>query len=372
MVTNSHSRIDVSEAELVEQAVADLANLLGGRWRVRQQAPPDKRVDAMVTITGPDGREAKLLVEAKGAVTPAAAERTVVPQLERYLRALDEPATALLVARYLSPRTRQVLDEENINYLDTTGNVSVRISDPAVVIRTEGEQRDPAPKRSVRRGISGPRAGRIIRQLVDYKEPRRAAELAAAADISESYTSRLLEILSEEALIRRKDRIIVKVDWPNLLRARAASYELMRANHVVGVVARRGIDTMLEALRDHANSHPVLMTGTMAANHYAPLVVGGTVMLYVPPGPHVVDEVIADLGLLRAPNGTPTVQLLQPMSEGAFDRPGPNVDGVPTVGVSQLVLDCLSGPGRLPAAGEALIEWMQTNKWREPSPITTG
>ncbi|MCA1672053.1 MAG: hypothetical protein LC799_07575 [Actinobacteria bacterium] len=65
------------------------------------------------------------------------------------------------------------------------------------------------------------------------------------------------------------------------------------------------------------------------------------------------------------------VVLLQPMSHGAMDRPHPErVDGVAIVGLSQLVLDCLSGPGRMPAEGEALIEWMGNHEddWRRLSP----
>jgi hypothetical protein len=362
------------EDELLEHAAADLARLLGPRWEVHQRPAPDTRIGAIWSITSPDGRQATLIVEAKEDLAPAVAERSMVPQLERYLRARGGPATAIVVSPWLSPRTRQVLDDQDVSYLDVTGNVSLRLDEPAVVIRTEGEQRNPAPKRQARRGISGPRAGRVVRQLVDFKEPRRASELAAAAGISESYVSRLLEVLDEEALIRRRNRLIIKVDWQNLLRARAVGYRLMRANYVVGAVARRGLEATLDALRSGATPHPVLMTGTFAANHYSPLVVGGTLMLYVPPGPHVVNEVLKGLGLLRVADGaTPTVQLLQPLSHGAMDRPGPQVDGIPAVGLSQLVLDCLSGPGRMPAAGEALIEWMESHDgWREPSPVAEG
>jgi hypothetical protein len=39
------------------------------------------------------------------------------------------------------------------------------------------------------------------------------------------------------------------------------------------------------------------------------------------------------------------------------------------VNVPQLVVDCLSGSGRMPAEGEAVLEWMQANEseWRFPS-----
>ena len=48
--------------------------------------------------------------------------------------------------------------------------------------------------------------------------------------------------------------------------------------------------------------------------------------------------------------------LLQPMSDGAFDRPQrERADGVECVGISRLARDCLSGPGRMPAEDEAYV-----------------
>jgi hypothetical protein len=48
-----------------------------------------------------------------------------------------------------------------------------------------------------------------------------------------------------------------------------------------------------------------------------------------------------------------------------FERPR-LIDGVPHVALSQLAIDCLSGPGRMPAEGEAVLDYMvQTeNSWR--------
>ena len=107
--------------------------------------------------------------------------------------------------------------------------------------------------------------------------------------------------------------------------------------------------------------HRVLATGSFAAEAVVPTTVGGPLMLYVPPGPQVVDEVANDLALLRTADRqgggrTSDVMLLQPMSDGAFDRPQrERVDGIECVGLSQLVRDCLRGPGRMPAEGEAVL-----------------
>jgi hypothetical protein len=45
---------------------------------------------------------------------------------------------------------------------------------------------------------------------------------------------------------------------------------------------------------------------------------------------------------------------------------GREVDGVSYVALSQAVADLLTGPGRNPTEGEALLQWMQVNSevWR--------
>jgi hypothetical protein len=49
------------------------------------------------------------------------------------------------------------------------------------------------------------------------------------------------------------------------------------------------------------------------------------------------------------------------------------VDGIGHVALSQLVMDCANGPGRLPEEGAAVLEWMQANEeaWRNPMLVET-
>lgn len=383
------ARQDVDEQSLLDLGMDELRRILGEGWEItplntgqpvggNDVAEPDLGIDTVWTVRHlashtPVG---EVLIEAKAHLSPAVAARVLGPQVS-LMRQLRGQAAVLVVAPWLSPRTREVLDERGFGYLDLAGNVSIKLSQPAIFIRTEGKQRAPVPERRGRRGLSGSRAARLVRELVDFEPPRRANELAKATEISESYVSRLLDSMSDEALITRDGRVIADIDWPALLRARAAAYELLRANHAVAVVARQGRNRLLDALRMNSSRHRVLATGSFAAEAVAPTTVGGPLMLYVPPGPQVVDEVAQDLALLRADDSqgrgrASDVMLLQPMSDGAFDRPQRDrVDGIERVGLSQLVLDCLSGPGRMPAEGEAVLAWMQANArhWREASPL---
>jgi hypothetical protein len=75
--------------------------------------------------------------------------------------------------------------------------------------------------------------------------------------------------------------------------------------------------------------------------------------------------VIKQLSLLPTDRGA-DVALLTPASDSQLVRPR-KVAGLRHVGVSQLVLDCLAGNGRLPEEGDAIIEWMHINpQWRLP------
>jgi hypothetical protein len=99
-------------------------------------------------------------------------------------------------------------------------------------------------------------------------------------------------------------------------------------------------------------------------------------MLHLPPGPHVLDESAKSLRLLRTDqvvnkslSGVDVI-LLQPPDDTPLLRTQ-RIEGIEAVAYSQLVLDCLTGPGRMPAEGEAVLEWMDkdTSQWRRASPV---
>jgi hypothetical protein len=358
--------------ELLDQALDRLRAVLGQGWDV---APlpwsQERRIDAVWAVRSDDGSHGEIVVEVKSSLSPNDAVH-----LAAQLDSLGVPAgqPVLAVSPWLSPRTREVLERRGLGYLDLTGNVLLKLARPAIFIKTHGAVQNPVPQRRGRRGLSGPRSGLLVRELVDFAEPRRANELAAAAGISEGYVSRLLDSLSDEALIRRgKDRLITNVDWRGLLRARAATYQLLKANHVAPALARQGRARLLDDLREGTGQLPVIATGSLAAQAFAPTTIGGALMLYVPPGSNVAG-IAKELGLLRIDQSADAdVLLLQPVYEGTLVRPHPElIDGIECVGLSQLVLDCLTGPGRMPAEGEAVLAWMgeREEAWRRPSPLT--
>lgn len=376
-----------SRSALLEQGLRRLASELGDSWeiapknvaqvmggnRVTDADPDAVAIWTVRNAANPHGGYVELLVDARAGLTPGAATDVLASEVALMQRMSGQVAV-LIISEWLSPRTREVLTNRGFCYLDLTGNVSLRLNQPAVIIRTDGAQQDPTPQRRGQRGLSGPKATRLARELVDFGPPRRAHELAERTGLTQGHLSRLLDAMSEQALIRRDaDRLITDIDWANLLRAQAEGRRLTRVNQITATVARQGRARVLEVLREGGSEHRLLATGSFAAHAFAPLAVGGALMFYVPTGPRVVQDVISALALLPTDGSDADVLLLQPMNKGPWERPHPEpIDGIECVGLSQLVIDCLTGPGRMPAEGEALLTWMSdhTEDWRRPSPFT--
>ncbi|MDQ3150452.1 MAG: hypothetical protein M3R63_01590, partial [Actinomycetota bacterium] len=360
-----------------EQGMARLAELLGPVFEITpyrvnagvsaaQGEDDDPGADAVYSIRAlnTSAPYAQVVVQAKASLTPAAAKDVLLPQV-RLLRRLYGQATVLVIAPWLSPRTRDVLTERQVSYLDLTGNVDLRLP-TGVLIKTEGAQHNPGPtSHRRRRGLSGAAAGALARLLVDFAPPYRQKDLAAVGRVSPGYVSRVFQTLDDEALITRDGPYIVDVDWMALLRARAENYDVLHANHVTPMVTRKGPEAIYRSLISQGTGNTTAVTGSYAAREVAPVAVGGSLMFYVLPGLHMVESAASELSLLPAAGGGGNVIVLQPNNWGPLERRRP-FGAAEHVGLSQLVLDCLSGPGRMPAEGEAVLAYMADTeaKWR--------
>jgi hypothetical protein len=352
------------EDDMLTQALASLHGLLGDSWTVkprgRDAALADNAVDAVVELTGPDSMTASFLVDIKARVTPRYVEEAVLPRVA-LVRQVSHYMGYVVLAPWIAPRTRDLLRQHNVNYVDLTGNISLRADRPAIVIYTRGADKNPRPDpaHGSRPTLTGVAAGRLIRALVDFTPPYRATEIAGAAGISLPWTSQIVKQLEDQLLVRRDGRVIVSVDWANLLRARAESFGLLRQNRYVSMLAPNGIPQVLSTV----STHGFVVTGSYAARAVAPLAVGGQLMFYVRAD---AESIADDLGLLDVAVESASVLALKAYDEVVFER-SRMVNGVRHVALSQLVLDCLSGPGRLPAEGEAVLAQMVESEalWRK-------
>ena len=355
------------ERDLIAQAERLLANNLGQGWEVRRLDEPARgpgilRPDAIFAVAAPDGGRALQMVEAKQRMFP----RDVATWL-RALRPAPPDSTYLLVSRFLSPRARALLEEAGVSYIDMAGNMLVRIEQPSVFVRQQGSAKDPAPMDGPVRSLRGGKAARVVRALCDYGEPATSRTVAARADVSPGYVSKIIGLLERDALVERQGRgpvqPITRVLWADLIRRWSADYRLLESNAARLFLAPQGVTVFLRDLAGWASRVPdgrYAVTGSFAAAARAPIAPPSLLVCYVDAPIDVAEKT----GLVRA-TSTGNVYLCEPLDPVVFERTwsqGETVYAAP----SQVAADCLTGPDRMPSEGDALLEWMAANQesWR--------
>jgi hypothetical protein len=360
-----------TEDKLVDAAVVWLRDSLPDSWQVdRSQRAlagaadtTARTLDAGIDVRAGNGAATTLAIEARRSFSPRDAE-LLVSGVARSLRALASHIPVLVIAPWLSSRTQELLTDQSINYLDLTGNARLKLDNPALYLKSIGAQRNPAPVARGQVRLRGPKAGRLVRLLADVQPPYGVRDIAAAAGLNPGYVSRLLDALDREAVIDRDPRGPVRsVDVAALLRRWAQSYDVLKANNATGFLAPAGPAAVLERFASIEGAARVTATGSFAAVRRAPIAAPALLMVYCDDVRAVADE----LQLLPADTGA-NVALLQPFDPVAWT--GADIeDGISYAAVSQVAVDCLTGNGRMPAEGEALLRWMSEDetRWRATS-----
>ncbi|BEP14442.1 hypothetical protein acdb102_27530 [Acidothermaceae bacterium B102] len=361
---------DEVSAGLVERALEALRAALGSTYVVEpyhtQHGDSADSDNSLITLKDSrSGTYVTVLLEAKQSLTPAFVRTNLAPRF-KLMRQLPNSVSPLVVAPWLSAATRVAIAEAGANYLDLTGNTELDIAYPRILIRTSGQRRSPAPASPGQRSLNGPRAGRLVRLLADTRPPYGASALAAHTQLSPPYVSRLLDVLIDQGLIERVRRQVTEVDWAAMLTARAQETKLLVAHPATGFLAPQGIPHLMATLAGRSGLPQLAVTGSYAAAAVAPVAMEGQLLVFTA-GDADVPATARALGLIATDRGG-DVLLLRANDVGVFSR-SRLIHGVPHVALSQLVVDCLSGPGRLPTEGAAILEYMRTteDEWRLPN-----
>ena len=328
----------------LDDTVEHLRALLPDDWNVTvAHRQPDRGI---ISIADDDGAEATVSVLTRHRLEPRDIER--LPQPE---------GPVIVAASWLSPRSRELLRDSQIGFLDQTGNVELRLRKPALYIRAEGSPTDPDPKPSSGPTLRGPRVWALMRTLIEVTPPYTAGDLSSALGIDDGYVSRVLQTLADERLISRRPRgAVTTVEWEPLLRKLAETYSFFDANETTTWVASGGPEQLLDNIAT-AKAGRWALTGSFVASSIAPVSAPAIAIVYADD-----PERFAKVGRLLPSKIGANVILAKPYDPIVFQRGWPNAD-FPSVSVAQLAIDLLTGTGRMPAEGQALIEWMR----RDPS-----
>jgi len=353
------------EVDVLRRALALVEQRLPTGWKLaidEEVRLGDLRVDALVELQVPDGSRTVLVVEAKRELATRDVANAL-EQLELASERLDRQVRAqpMLIARYLAASTRERLERQGAAYADVTGNLRIVLERPALFLRDTGAQRDPwrGPGRP-RGSLKGPPAARVVRALADFTPPFTVPELIQRSGASTGATYRVVEFLEQEALIERRPRgQITTVDWRALLERWSEDYSFQASNTVVSYLAPRGLSALVQALRGAPELRYVL-TGSLAAERFAPCAPSRLAAVYV----DRLDQAAERLDLREVDAGA-NVLLATGDYDVVFER-AQDIDGLRIAAPSQVAVDLLTAPGRGPAEGQALLDWMEANEsaWR--------
>jgi len=328
---------------LFAATVESFASLAPQDWQIEIARRSDR--GGVIRMISPDDVSGDLVVVVRKDLTP----RDVV--------ALPEPAVDTIIAgEWLSPRSRELLEDIGYGYVDQTGNVSAVVKRPGIVFRTEGAQRNPSPPPVPRLNIRGRRAWALLRTLVEVQPPYGVSELANAIDADAGYVSRLLSALTDELLISRVPRGPVEhVEWESLLGQITAGYSLLDSNETTNWIASAGPQQFLEDLAG-GKSKGWAVTGSFAASPLVSVAAPEIAVVYADD-----PERIATATRLRPVRNGGNVVIAVPYDQIVFERTR-ILDNAIYVSPAQAAIDCLTGPGRTSAEGDALLDWMRRKK----------
>jgi hypothetical protein len=285
---------------------------------------------------------------------------TIADQLTAYSR-LDEVegAVPVVVAPFLSSRTRERLEERGVGYIDLTGNVRVVLDRPALFVHTSGAERDPRREERPARTLKGAKAARIVRALCDCTPPVGVRELAEKARTDPGYVSRVFTLLEREDLIQRETRgPVTSVDWQGLIRRWTEDYSLFGSNRTGSYLEPRGLNSLLRKLSNPDFRYAV--TGSLGSASIAPMASARLAVIFVDD----IEDAAEHLAIRQTEAGA-NVILVEPFDPVAYERDEER-DGIIYVAPSQNAADLLTSPGRGPSEAEELMEWMTRNEgaWR--------
>ena len=345
-----------TESKIIGLVKPTLSERLPSGWSLQAVANKYAQIpqfDLPIRIISPDGESSLLAIDVKRTVEPRNVPKSVA-HIWMLCSQAQPPTAPIIAAAYLSPRSRELLEQHEIGYIDTTGNIRIDVSRPGLFISAEGADRDPWPQDDELQSLRGRGAACAVRAIVEHAPPFGVRELASNTRASAPTLSRVLELLEREFVAFREPRgPVLQVNWVAAIRRWARDYGQTRSNAVTTFYQSRGFSDFRSRLNKASFTYAA--TGAFAAQHVNPPTQAETATVYVEDAIKTANE----LGLQESDSDF-NVTLLEPFDPIVFDRTIWR-RGLRCVAPSQLCVDLLTGPGREPALAEQMIQWMKRN-----------
>jgi hypothetical protein len=272
------------------------------------------------------------------------------------MAAREPNAIPMIAASWLSPESRQLCIESDVNYLDLAGNS--RLTLDGVHIERETSERPKAAARTFR-SIFSPKSAQILRVLLrDPDRPWKVSDLAAAADVSLGLVSNVRTALIEREWAVADDTGLRLSNPGNLLDAWRDAYEPVKGKRTSWYTILHGRE-LEQALRNalaHGNGRAML--GSLSAAQWlAPYVRGG--MTYIYADAAAIPGLIETLKLKQVSTGA-NVQIIMPDDPAMLNEQVRAADGVAVAPPILTYLDLSLMDDRAQEAADHLREKLLT------------
>jgi len=347
--------------EVEKKAEEALRALLGEvpflKTRIKRMAADDDSQIDLVADLQVSGSPKKLIIECKSTGEPRFV-RDAILRLDRGRRN-DPDAYPVFMAPYISSEAAALCAEENIGYIDFSGNC--HLSTPPLFIHKEGHPNQYLEQRPLR-SLYSPKSERILRTLLALHDPKKSwtlERLAKESVVSLGLVAKVCKLLADKEWIKpdygwshlAKPLDLLK-DWAqnysfdrNTERFFYSMEDISEIERKIGVMAK--ISPKSAALASFS-----------AASLLAPMVRYQRAYAYVMP--HAMPGVISTLKLKEVSSGHNLV-LLEPYDEGILDHRGPVKEATSPV---QTYLDLVASKSRGEEAAEFLLNQVIKKAWK--------
>jgi hypothetical protein len=328
--------VEVRKERDMDRALeAALERTLPRGWRatIRPTEAQDGGTAAILDIASPTGDRSQARVEFTSRAEPA--------EVYRQLAWLQQRGAALLVAPRISPRTRRILNDGGISWLEPDGDCRIAIGG-LFIERSLGGRRRREPGVAETRFVADLFAGgalRIVRWLLI--EPERSwtlTDMASRAGLTIGFVSRTFKTLARDAYVERARGSTRLLDRDALLDGWATA-PAPAEERLDRVSLAEGASAVLRRIRELEATSPYAITAEAAAEQIAPRARFSRVEIYVD------DEQAWDqaLSLTPVPRGG-NVVLIRPVDRGVFDGAFER-DGLSLASRPQLYVDLVRRGG---------------------------
>lgn len=284
--------------------------------------------------------------------------RAAIQQLQEHKESMLG-AYPVIVAPYLSPASTQLCRENQVGYIDLSGNARLCF-DRIFILSQAFPNRYPDRRRL--KSLYSPKAERILRVLLSA--PRRAWRLQALADeaeVSLGQVSHVKTLLWEQEWLE-SDKEGIRLTQPEPLLMEWAQQSDLNRSEVRTFYSLRSLAELEAALADRCEqlAIPYALTAFSGAARLAPQVRYQRAFAYIGERGKL-EQIARELGLKEVESGA-NVALILPYDEGVFYG-ARKVDQVAIANPIQVYLDLQGLKQRGEEAASFLLEKVISPSW---------